>query len=479
MRAALLLSGYLRTFKINLPVLKEKIIKKFDNIDVYIHITRDEKRQDKYLNEINENYIQYIINVLNPVAIIIENNIEDKEAAYNKWVKLFKLNTVKKTNEKIFGKYDIVIKCRPDVNIISDISFDKPHDKISIPAESLIDKNKLLTPTDSYICDVFAFGSSELMDRYFNIFLYLDKLIAKYGPVPETVLYNYLNSYEIPYKEIDIKFNVILSTCNVFALCGDSGSGKTTLANILKKYFNNAFTMECDRYHRWERNDEKWKAYTHLNPDANYITKMNKDIFDLKIGKEIYQINYDHFTGKFTEQQKIQKSDNLIVCGLHSLYNNHELYNLKIFIDTDIFLKTKWKVQRDISERGYSYEDVFKQIKEREQDYYKYIYPQRKNSDIVVNFFTDNKDTTNLDNNNELKLRLFIKKKFNILNILANLTKYSIPFETEFNKDNDFNQIIFNKFVDTELISDLPYKTNSFYDYIVYTIFALAQNECV
>jgi len=297
-RTALLLSGYLRTFKVNLPVLREKILKKFDNIDIYVHITKNEKGQDKYLNETNENDIQYIINTLAPVAIIAESNIENKGAAYNKWVKLFKLNAIKKINEKIFGNYNLVIKCRQDVNIISDIDFDNiTQDKIILPAESLIDKNKLLNPTDPCVCDVFAFGKSEHMDEYFNIFLHLDELMAKHGPVPETILYKYLNSYKIPYKEIDIKYNVILSTCNVFALCGDSGSGKTTLANILKKYFDNAFAMECDRYHRWERGDEKWKAYTHLNPEANFITKMNKDIFDLKIGKEIYQVNYDHSTG--------------------------------------------------------------------------------------------------------------------------------------------------------------------------------------
>ena len=180
------------------------------------------------------------------------------------------------------------------------------------------------------MCDIFAYGNSGVMDKYFDIYNHLDGLTQSHGTVPETIIYEYLNSFKIKYELIDVEYNVILSMCNVFAICGDSGSGKSTLADMLKQCFSNSFTLECDRYHKWERNDENWNKLTHLNPDANYITKMNNDIFDLKIGKSIYHVNYDHSEGKFTEKEKIDKSDNIIVCGLHSLYSkNHEYTILK------------------------------------------------------------------------------------------------------------------------------------------------------
>ena len=50
MRVALLISGYLRTFKINIPIIKEKIIEKFKNVDIYVHITKNESESDVYLN---------------------------------------------------------------------------------------------------------------------------------------------------------------------------------------------------------------------------------------------------------------------------------------------------------------------------------------------------------------------------------------------------------------------------------------------
>jgi len=30
---------------------------------------------------------------------------------------------------------------------------------------------------------------------------------------------------------------------------------------------------------------------------------MEKDVFDLKIGKDIYQVDYDHSSGKFTDKK--------------------------------------------------------------------------------------------------------------------------------------------------------------------------------
>ena len=53
MRVALLISGYLRSFKVNVPNIKKNIINKFNDVDIYIHLTKNEKTEDKYLNEIN------------------------------------------------------------------------------------------------------------------------------------------------------------------------------------------------------------------------------------------------------------------------------------------------------------------------------------------------------------------------------------------------------------------------------------------
>lgn len=467
MKAALLISGYLRSFELNIENLIEKIISKFDICDVYIHVTLNEQKEDKYLNTYDtEQIIKKIKESLNPKCMIIENNLNldddlQKNNILNSWSKFYKLNEIKKINENIFGKYDLVIKTRPDINFLTEIDFNKfITKKIYLPKDTKIDKTKLLNNTDKYVCDIFAFGNSKTMDKYFLNVKNLKNLIKKYGNISETITYHHLNNNKIDYELIDIDYIVLLSRCNIFAICGDSATGKSTLATIIKKFFSNSFLLEGDRYHKWERGNEKWQNYTHLNPDANFIAKMNEDIFDLKIGKSIYQVDYDHKNGKFTEKELIEPTENIIVCGLHSLYvDDSNLYDLKIFMDTEEKLKHKWKIERDTTKRGYSIEKILNQIESRKEDYKKYIEPQKDISDIVVKFF---------ENKNNISLNIAIKKHFKLEKIFYELNKNKIDFSFEVN--NSFNNFIFEKHQENNLFDNKLIKLNNYYEYIMFFI---------
>ena len=196
---------------------------------------------------------------------------------------------------------------------------------------------------------------------------------------------------------------------------------------------------------------------------------MNEDVFNLKIGKDIFQVDYDHHTGKFTEKQLINPSDNLIVCGLHSLYgNNDSVYDLKIYMDTDENLKKKWKINRDVKERGYSVEKVLDSIKKREKDFNEFILPQKENADVIVRFFTNEEiDFNNLEQQNNLSLSLSINKCFEINEILLTFKLLNVLFTVD--SDGKFNTITFLDYVEI----DLGYNTKSFYDYILFFILKL------
>jgi len=482
MRAALLISGYLRSFRFNVPEIRKKILEKFDSVDIYIHITKDESINDRYYNDVNENEdILFITKELSPVTILYEDDIarsgdRERDSLINNWLKYYKLNSIKKINEQSLGKYDIVIKHRPDLSITSDEIFTDclKRDTVYLPKETVIDKCKLANPTDPSLCDIFAYGTSESMDAYFNLYNHIEDLIEKHGTVSETLLYYYLNKF-INYEETDIEYTVILSVCNVFAICGDSGSGKTTLGKILESYFKKSFTLECDRYHKWEREDSNWKRFTHLNPEANFLTKMHKDIFDLKIGKAVYQIDYDHQTGKFTDKQKISKNDNIIVCGLHSLhYENNNIYNLKIFIDTDVNLKKSWKIKRDISKRGYTLQKIAEQIESREDDYYKYIQPQRDCSDIIINFYTTEEfDYTNYEKDLSTYLRIMVNKKYNICDMLNELSNNNIEYTLSEVHHHNFNSLTFSVYTESNILNKYNAGYGDFYDYIMFFILSL------
>ncbi len=476
MKVAVLISGYLRSFKSNIDNLKTNIINNFDEVDIYIHITKNESNEDRYynINNIDED-VKFINKELNPICILIEPNLSNNNLI-NQWVKYYKLNKLKCTTEEITNKkYDLVIKYRPDISFVDENIFKKELNKniLYLPIDSKIDKSKLVNPTDKYLCDTFAYGSSDVMDYYFNIYKHLNTLSGLYGTTSETLLHHFLtvdSHYEV--ELLPINYKITLSSCNMFAIAGDSGSGKSTLGKILKQHFRNSFTLECDRYHKWERGNENWDTYTHLNPDANHIEKMSDDIFDLKIGKTIYHVDYDHSTGKFTEKENIDPSENIIVVGLHSLYTkDHTPYNLKIYIDTDKNLKNKWKIKRDVKERGYILAKVLNQIKKREEDYKKYVDPQKESSDIIINFFTDNNvDPTNIDEVCNIYLRLLIKNEYNVSQIINEIKIFN---NIEVEEKNDRYEIIIKEYKPLPIFDTFITKSDDFYDYILFFILNL------
>jgi len=196
---------------------------------------------------------------------------------------------------------------------------------------------------------------------------------------------------------------------------------------------------------------------------------MKDDVFNLKVGKEVYHVDYNNKTGKFTELKQIEPANNLIVCGLHAIYDNNInfVYNVKIFMDPQKELKHKWKIIRDVKERGYNINNVIESIKIRELDYNRYILPQKSNVDIVVNFFSKNTvDIYDLEKEDEISLRLILNKKLNLDKIKNFLYENNIKFSMV--NSGISAEFIFDEF---KALPNLPNQENSFYDYICFVIF--------
>lgn len=433
MRIAILISGFTRTLLYNIE--KTKNIFKHYNCDYYLHISQDESN-DVYCN--NKNTIENILMKICPLKCIIEKELDDNNLNYlnmrRMWYKIYILNYLKQTYEKINNfKYDIVVRLRPDLYILDEI----------------IDFKKYKF-TDNIIyglLDEFNFGNSFSMDIYCSLFLEFNNLLDSNQIKKKTdFLPFFLKKKNILSIDSCINHKLILTLCNIIALSGDSGSGKTNLMNKLECLFNNnLLKIEGDRYHKWERGDKQWTRYTHLNPEANHISKFSNDVYDLKIGNDIYQVDYDHSSGKFTEIQQLKNKKNIILCGLHTLIDSdtNKLFNLKIFLNPDENLRRYWKIKRDISERNYKLNKVLESINIRTEDSNKFIKPQLNESDIVIRFFTD-KNFNYLDINSipNLYLEIGIDKKYSLLKFIELLNKYNIEFD--FNKDNYYN-FIFKK----------------------------------
>ena len=383
----------------------DEIFKSHD-ISYYICLT---KNYEKYEKEYN-NYVDI-------TTIIRNKNIEKLLFVTDSENSVYR-NSLNYTN-KIYNlipiiddKYDLYILIRSDF-IFNSIDFlEKIQDTNKIYLCNNNNINKFIDNVDSRYNDNIIITKSYLnFIKLKNLY----ELIKKDNNYLEIILHNYIKNNSIDYEQILIDYKLVLSRCNIIAIAGDSGSGKSTLLKELTTLFsnNNFLELETDRYHKWERGNSNYLEFSHLNPKANNLDKMNMDVYNLKIGHKIYAVDYDHSTGKFTQEEKIKSKNNIILCGLHTLYDNsmNDIINLKIFMDTDRELIKKWKINRDVIERGYNLDKVLKQIESRQKDYDEYISNQKENADIIIKYY----ELTNM-----LRCEMIIKTTLYINKLISN-----------------------------------------------------------
>lgn len=176
----------------------------------------------------------------------------------------------------------------------------------------------------------------------------------------------------------------------VISIAGASGVGKTTISRMLAVVtgLENSLILSDDDLHKWSREHKNWKKYTHFDPAANNLTEGKDHIQSLKSGMSISRSTYNHETGNFNKSKIIKPAKVIINEGLHTLYlkESKEIADIKIYVEADSFLKDQWKIKRDISKRGYNLPEVIETINRRKVDEDKYILPQKKYADIIVEF---------------------------------------------------------------------------------------------
>jgi uridine kinase len=257
-------------------------------------------------------------------------------------------------------------------------------------------------------------------------------------------------------NNIQAKF---LSQPYMIGIGGDSAAGKSTLTNALAQVFEpqNTSIIRGDDMHKWERGDENWSQYTHLDPRANNLHQEMAQALSLKTGKGIRRSFYDHSTGKFTLPKFIKPNKLIIFEGLHSFYlqNHKNIYDLKIFMEPDENLRLWWKVKRDVAKRGYEAGQVLEQIKKREEDSVRYIRSQAEQADIIASFFSTNQtDPLVQDVEPQIALRLVLQNNFYIDPVIERLGGLEIKHAYE----NDKQELVLKGHIDKETIGNIAYR---------------------
>jgi phosphoribulokinase len=174
----------------------------------------------------------------------------------------------------------------------------------------------------------------------------------------------------------------------LIGVAGDSGCGKSTFLRRLIDLFGEEFmTVIClDDYHSLDRKQRKEQGVTALNPKANNFDLMYEQIKALKNGQAINKPIYNHETGAIDPPERIEPNKIIVIEGLHPLYDERvrSLLDFSVYLDISDEVKVNWKIQRDMAERGHTYDDIIASINARKPDFSAYIEPQKEFADVVI-----------------------------------------------------------------------------------------------
>lgn len=176
----------------------------------------------------------------------------------------------------------------------------------------------------------------------------------------------------------------------IIGIAGDSGSGKSTFARALTATLgaHRVKTICVDDYHRLDRQGRKRAGVTALNPVANDLGRLARDLGHLRQGKSIMKPVYDHSDGSLAAPEKFTPAPIILVEGLHPFSTNALRNNvdLAVYFDPSTRVKDTWKIKRDVGERGHTVEAVKRSIRQRKPDYRAYVHPQSGLADTRVRF---------------------------------------------------------------------------------------------
>ena len=110
--------------------------------------------------------------------------------------------------------------------------------------------------------------------------------------------------------------------------------------------------------------------------------------------------------------------------------------DLKIYMDVDETLRRFWKIQRDVAHRGYSKEKIVQQIEERMPDAEKYIYPQKKFADMIIQYYDKTLSDCKTDNHKvRISVRITVSAAINVEPLVDELIFCGMTVAYDYSED--------------------------------------------
>lgn len=177
----------------------------------------------------------------------------------------------------------------------------------------------------------------------------------------------------------------------VIGIAGGTGSGKSTMIRKIKEEFNDEITILSHDFYYKEHSSipfEERKKLNYDHPNAFDTDLMISHIKDLLQWKEIERPVYD-FTihNRVDETVTVKPAKVIIVEGILIFENKEllELFDIKVFIDTDADVRIIRRILRDVRERGRTLDSVVNQyLTTVKLMHEQFVEPSKKYADIIV-----------------------------------------------------------------------------------------------
>ncbi|WP_369284096.1 uridine kinase [Oscillibacter sp. GMB15532] len=177
----------------------------------------------------------------------------------------------------------------------------------------------------------------------------------------------------------------------LIGVAGGTGSGKTTLTRRLKEHFGDDVTVVGhDSYYKLQEGVslEERTRQNYDHPSAFDTDLLIEHLRALKRGKPIECPVYSFTDFNRTERTvTIFPAKVIIVEGVLIFQNPalREMFDIKIFVETDADERILRRALRDVEDRGRSLQSVVKQYLTTVKPMHEqYVEPSRKYADIIV-----------------------------------------------------------------------------------------------
>lgn len=182
-----------------------------------------------------------------------------------------------------------------------------------------------------------------------------------------------------------------MSDVMIIGIAGGSGSGKTTLAKRLVDEFGDEVCLIChDNYYK-RHDDLSYDERCKLNydePAAFDNELLRSHLLQLRDGHGVECPVYDYSLHNRSRKTVYVAPKKVVIVEGILIFDNAdlcELFDVKIFVDTDADVRIVRRIMRDVAERGRSLDSVIMQylgtVKPMHE---KYVEPSRRRADIIV-----------------------------------------------------------------------------------------------